>query len=183
MNSGATLRGNGTISSTVSVKDGATLAAGDTLLRGEKLTITKAVTLNAGSTMLVPLYAQDGVYGQSNFALTSLTIKEGAVLELDMSNVQGVEDGKYFTVFAKVPTSRTGEFTVISPAAPADGLVWDTSELYTTGRLYVRSATGIEAHAASSADGKDGKCYDLNGRRVSGSAGGIVIRDGKKIAR
>lgn len=138
VNSGATLKGQGTITAAVTVKSGATLAAGDTIMSGKKLTIKGAVTLSSGATLQVPLVNNDTkAYAQNNFAFTTLNIANGAVLELDMANVtKSLEKNKCFTVFATVPKTVTGQFT-ISPATPGEGLEWDTTTLFTDGKLYI----------------------------------------------
>lgn len=143
VNSGATLKGQGSIAGAVTVKSGAMLVAGDTIMQGKKLTIKGAVNMNAGSTLVVPVVNNDTKsYAQNNFAFSKLTIGSGAVLEIDMANVtKPLEKNNYFTVFATVPTTRTGEFT-ISPETPGEGLEWDTSTLYTDGKLYIVAKGG-----------------------------------------
>ena len=59
---------------------------------------------------------------------------------------------------------------------PAEGLEWDTSTLYTDGKLRVRAATGTGIGDIN-ADGKNGVYYDLNGRPVTTpQSSGIYIR-------
>lgn len=137
--SDATLKGQGTIAGPIIVKNGGTLCAGDSITYGKTLTLNGAVTLQSGATMKVPVVNNGTTsYKQNNFSLGStLTIQEGAILELDMANVtKAFEKNNYFTVFTKVPSTVTGSFT-ISPVNPGEGLSWDTSTLFTDGKLYI----------------------------------------------
>ena len=144
VNSGATLKGQGTIAAAVTVNNGGILAAGDTIISGKKLTLNGAVSLKSGSTLCVPVVNNDAKsYAQNNFAVKTLTIADGAILELDMSNVtKALTKGNYFTVFATVPTTVSGSFATIEPAVPAEGLKWDTSSLFTDGKIYIVGENG-----------------------------------------
>lgn len=135
VNSDATLSGTGTIGGKITVNKGGILCAGDTV-HGKSLTLNAAVTMKAGSTLKVPCSNENDRYTQMNFIMNStLTIENGAVLELDLSEVKDIQEGKHFTVFAKCPASVNGEF-IISPAKPAEGMKWDTSDLFETGIIY-----------------------------------------------
>ena len=133
----ATLKGEGTIAGPVTVQNGGTIVAGDTITSGKKLTLS-TLNMQSGSTMVVPVVNNEQKsYAQNNFAVTTLSVQNGAVLEIDMTNVTvPFEKNNYIQVFAKAPTTASGSFT-ISPATPGDGLVWDTSTLFTDGKLYI----------------------------------------------
>ncbi len=189
---GATLKGKGSIAGAVTVKSGGTIEAGDTVLYNTKLTIKKAVSFETGSTLRIPLYNNEGVCSQNNLALSStLTIANGATLEFDMANVKDLEAGAAFTVFATAPTTVTGEFTTILPKVPAEGLKWDTTDLYTKGKIYiVADPTGVENVVANNKHDVDAKSksksnalYNISGQRVSKDYKGIVISDSKKYVK
>lgn len=135
----ATLKGQGTLAAPVTIQNGGTLIAGDTIASGKVLTLNGAVTLASGATMVLPVVNNErSSYKQNNFKLGStLTIGSGAVLEIDMTNVSvALEKNNYFTVFSQVPTSVTGTFTIY-PETPGEGLEWDSSTLFTDGKLYI----------------------------------------------
>jgi hypothetical protein len=79
--------------------------------------------------------------------------------------------GSKFTIFDLSATgaSLTGEFASIVPEVPGEGLVWDTSSLYTDGILYVRkdeSETAIETVNGDAARIVTTTYYDLSGKQV-----------------
>lgn len=188
---GATLKGKGTIAGKkVTVESGATLEPGDTNPYGTMLTLKGAVTMKAGSTLRIPLYHLKTSYSQNNVKFSSsLTIADGATLELDMINVKDIEDGAYFTIFAGVPATLNGQFTTILPEKPAEGFLWDTSDLYTTGRLYIKAdPTGVKDVKAETADkaqqhAADDALYNISGQKVDKAYKGIVISDKKKYVK
>ncbi|MDD7127908.1 MAG: autotransporter-associated beta strand repeat-containing protein, partial [Prevotella sp.] len=140
-NEGTTLKGQGSIAGKVTTSAGTIIEAGDTTLYGKTLTFKGAVTLGSGTIVRMSLFKEEGssLYRQNNLKFTSsLTINSDVNLELDMTNVTSTLDhGKYFTIFASVPTTLNGKFAKIYPEKPAEGFEWDDSDLYTTGKLYI----------------------------------------------
>ena len=182
----ATLCGEGSIAGAVTVMSGGIIAAGDTIAYGKTLTFKGAVVMNDSSTLHIPLAVlSDGECRQNAIAFGStLTLNDNVILELDMSNVSEVKEGASFNIFSTVPSSATGEFGIISPSVPGEGLVWDTSELFTTGNLLVTSeSTGVKSVEADRVVTPSGKLYSIDGRQVSDSYKGIVISDGKKYVK
>ncbi len=150
----AKLNGKGTVTGVVTAYNGAVIEAGDTALYGTSLKFKNTLKLQKGSTLRIPLYRKSAMYRQNNimFMSTSLNIAEGVTLELDMVNVDEVEDGGYFTIFGTKPTSVTGTFTTIVPEKPAEGFVWDTTDLYTTGKLYIKAEGGSSENPGETPD-------------------------------
>lgn len=138
----AVLRGTGKImAGTITIKDGGTLAAGDTLVAGKSFNLTGTnITLKKGAMLSVPVSCNGNIVKSNNFKLDKLTIEAGAILKIDMENVQNAlpEDAR-ITALA-VPGVINGKFDTILPAVPAEGMEWDLSELYTDGFIYVRQA-------------------------------------------
>ncbi len=187
--SGATLRGQGLIAGAVSAMNGSTVAAGDTTAYGRSLRFQGAVTMYNGSTMYTSLAKlSDSTCRQNAFAFYStLTLKDGAILQLDLSNVQSLAEGDAFTIFSRVPSETTGTFTTLDPAAPGEGLAWDTSELFSTGVLKVvaEEETGIanvDALTPQKVTQTD-RLYSVDGQQVSDDYHGIVIQDGQKYVK
>ena len=110
-----------------------------------------------------------------------LTLKGG--LKLDNGAILKLNDAMMETDFKagdliKVFTGKaTGEFADIQPATPGEGLVWDTSELYTSGLLKVTTSSSI-SHIRM--EKNNGAVYDLGGHRHTKAGKGIVIQNGRK---
>lgn len=185
-NEGTTLKGKGSIAASVYTYAGTIVEAGDTALYGTALSFKGAVNLGKGTTVRMSLFkgASSSLYRQNNLKfMSSLTIEEDVDLELDMTNVSSeLEDGKYFTIFGYKPSGVKGQFAHIYPETPAEGFVWDDSELYTSGKLYIRAAaTGITSVSSSPASSP---AYDLSGKRVKDlSPRGLYVVGGRKVVR
>lgn len=189
---GTTLKGTGTIAAPVTV-NGGTVEAGDTLPYGSSLTFNGAVKMTKGSTLRIPLYRQSALYRQNNVKFGStLELVDSVALELDMANVKELEDGGAFTIFAKVPTTITGTFGAIIPERPSESLLWDTTDLYTKGKLYVKKDPNYvsvdevvaDTPEEKTASGKGGDAlYNISGQKVGKGYKGIVISDKKKYVK
>ena len=135
VNDGATLAGQGTISGTVLVKNGGTLQAGDTLMK-KTLTLTAAVSLQSGATVITPVTSE----GFNKIMLKSaMTIGENVTLQLAEGSLDAApNDGTQYQVFyLSIGASVKGTFAKILPETPGEGQTWDTSELYTKGVIKV----------------------------------------------
>ena len=182
VNSGATLCGKGTVAGKVTVDRGGTLAVGDTLYdRSDVFTLQGGATIKSGAIVQVGLSRLSTLNRASRIKFGASTTITDAILQLDMSHYDGdIKPDSYFTIFEVSSSSAVkGSFAEIIPAVPAEGLEWDTSELLTKGRLYVRSATGISMPTAHSRWPTD--YYDLQGRKIENPTRGIYIKGGKKI--
>lgn len=180
VSAGATLAGEGTIAGAVTLESEAALYAGDTIAQGKTLTLSKSLTVASGAVVTVPLY-RTGVLNKSNkIALKgTVTLKEGAVLNLDLGYVTNeLKVNSSFTILdlSAAPTIN-GTFTAVTPATPGEGLQWDLTELYETGKIYVRENgyDGIESISGDLLPVRT-ELYDLCGNRLSAeSAQGICI--------
>lgn len=147
VNKGATLCGKGSVAGKVTVNAGATLAVGDTLFnRSDVFTLKAGATIKAGSIVQVGLSRLGTLNRASKIKFGAATTITDAILQLDLTDYDAeFEPDTYFTIF-DVPSSRAvkGSIAEIVPAVPAEGLVWDTSSLFTDGRLYVRDASSVE---------------------------------------
>ncbi len=179
----AVLKGKGTVAGKVTVSKDGTVFAGDTLIAAETLKLTGGCTVNAGGIVEVPLYS-DLETGKSNkIKVTGAFVINDAVLNLNVTKAEDIADDQEFTIFdlATATVSGTG-FTTILPEVPSGTQYWDTKELLTTGKIYVRNnKTSIDGVNADTE--KDAPKYDINGRRVEGETKGLYIQNGKKYVK
>ena len=165
---GATLAGKGSTMAPVVALNGGTIAPGD--LGIGTLTIKNNVTLQAGAVLEIEV---DRAAKTNDKLSVSNTFKTAGILSLKLVGGE-YADGDGFTILSA--KTYSGEFGAIDPAVPAEGLEWDTSTLYTDGKLRVRAATGTGISDINAA-GKTGVYYDLNGRPVTTpQSSGIYIR-------
>ena len=143
---GATLAGKGVISGSVTLSEGATLQVGDTLATDQGLTFKAGLKLNSG----VKLQLNDAMRDASR----TLTTR--------------------YRVFILSGGTVTGTFAEIIPAAPGEGMEWDTTELYTKGYLKVAEVTAVTTPDNENS-GKS-EYFNLAGERVDTPAkGGVYI--------
>lgn len=129
VNAGGTLAGNGTINSALTVKNGGFLTPGDFGIGTFK--VNKATTLEKGSMLVIEVNRKNRTHDKLNVTGT-LTIAGDLNILLDDGAFAA---GDVMTILSA--TSYKGQFESIIPEVPAEGLKWDTSELYTTGLLKV----------------------------------------------
>lgn len=180
VNQNATLAGKGSVAGNVTVKDGAIIQAGDTLVDGSKLTMTGTCQLQKGATLLLKA---DGA-GQCNTIATTgtLTISD-ATLEVDVENGAILPTGTAMQVFTAGTVAGTG-FTNIVPAQPSATQAWDTTELMTKGVIKVvdadpdgiYSVMGDTAHASA-------RRYNMQGQAVGTDTYGLLIENGRKVIK
>ena len=164
---GGTLTVNGTHSGTgaVTVAEGATLAG--------KGTLAASVTINGGATLQVG----DTLATDKGLTLKGkLTLKDGAVLRLNDAMMNATKEvGKEYRVFVLSGGSVSGTFAEIVPATPAEGLEWDTTQLYTKGLLRVAEPTAVGSINAATKTKTE--FFQLSGERVDHPAkGGVYIQ-------
>ncbi len=132
VNSGGTLAGSGAVKN-VTVNSGGTL---------EPAANTSAIgtfTVGGALTMKGKLSFKRNATRNDNLVVTGNTTLTDAIIEINASNELSVGDElKILTVSGKI----TGTFTM-SPAAPGEGLSWDTSRLLSEGILSVTESTGL----------------------------------------
>lgn len=149
----ATLAGRGTLNGKVTVKNGGTVAAGDTLvMTGHNLKLKGGLTVEEGGTVSIPVkVSESGVSTTCKMNVTGNMAINGATLNIEFeSGKENVKVGTVFNLFTMTGVKNvSGEgFTSIEPAVPGEGLEWDTSDLFTEGRLRVREASSID-HAVA----------------------------------
>ena len=147
VNEGATLCGKGKVSGKVTVNAGGTIAVGDTTFnQSDVFVLRNGANIKAGAIVQVPIARPRSLNRASKIQFIGTTTIKDAILQLDMTEVvTELEANSSFAIFdLSTATSFTGNFKEIVPAVPAEGLVWDTSSLFTTGKIYVREASGIE---------------------------------------
>jgi len=179
---GSMLKGKGTIAGAVTVGSESIVHAGDTLINAHTLTLSGGLTVLSGGIVEMPLFS-DGTNAKANKIKCTGTMKlnDGAVLQLDMSEVQTIKDDQVFQILDVSGTTFDGEFTSILPEKPSDTQEWDTSKLYTNGLIYVRASTDGIRDINADAD-KAAPKYNMQGQRIS-KAGEkqIYIQNGKKL--
>jgi autotransporter-associated beta strand protein len=127
---GGVLGGTGSLLSPVTVLAGGTLAPGTSIG-----TLTVANTVNLGGTNLMEVDKTGGFITSDQLAgVTTLTY--GGTLQLALSG-DPLAPGDAILLYSAA--AYAGTFAAIEPATPGAGLVWDTSELATTGTLKVAS--------------------------------------------
>ncbi len=136
--SGAVLGGKGSTQAPVVIEDGATLSPGD--MGTGILTLKNTCNLKSGSRLLIDI-------NRKNFSKDQLkcssTLTIAGDLELNLIDGQYAAGNSLQILSA---SKYSGQFANIIPAKPADGLIWDTSALYTSGVLRVKDdPTGIES--------------------------------------
>lgn len=188
----ATLKGKGTIAGKVTLSSGGIICPGDTMVNLSVLKLTGGLSLQKGSRMQIPLKEKEDGTLTSNLVRVAgaLSITSGAVLELDMSRISNhvFQEGEVVSVFSTPSsmTGNTGQFSSIEPATPAEGLMWDTSTLFSDGKLRVKTdpETDDVQNTVFAPDGTS-ISYDMNGRLVSPFviSKGLYIVGGRKVIK
>ena len=133
------------------------------------------VTVNVGGMLQVgdTLVSDQGLTFSGG-----LKLNNGAILKMNEAMTDhSYQAGDEIRAFSG---NVNGTFSEIQPATPGEGLVWDTSELYTKGLLKVAAANSISTIQAKK---KDCPVYDLGGHRHTTARKGIVIQDHQKMVR
>lgn len=158
------VNGQHTGKGSITVRKGAILAG--------KGSLTGATTINDGGILQVgdTLATDKGLTFNGGLKLNS-----GAILRLNDAMME--TDFKAGDQIKAFTGKATGEFADILPAIPGEGLVWDTSELYTSGLLKVTTSSSI-SHIRM--EKNNGAVYDLSGHRHTKAGKGIVIQNGRK---
>jgi len=127
--SGGTLAGNGILSGPVTVNSGGALAPGNPL---GTLRITNDLTLSAGSTTFMQVQHSP----LTNDSVTVLgTLNEGGTLSVTNSGAAAFANGDTFKLFSA--GAYSGSFTTLVLPPLIGNLVWNTSNLKTSGTLSV----------------------------------------------
>ena len=140
---GGTLGGVGTITGPLVVHSGGTLAPGNVATPIGTFTLGGAVTLSGTSSMDV-IKSGGGI--ANDFLTTLDTLTLGGTLRLNLTG-EALADGDAIVLFGF--NSATGAFSSIVPATPGPGLMWDTSDLATSGTLRVLAPPQLEFGSVS----------------------------------
>jgi len=134
---GATLAGKGSTMAPVVVKDGGAIAPGDMAIG--QLSLKGDVTFNTASRLEIDINRSSRLCDK---LICGNTLKLAGSLCLNLLGGQYAASDAMTILSAK---TYSGEFSQIVPEAPAEGLMWDTSTLYTNGILRVVSTDGISS--------------------------------------
>lgn len=136
VNDGATLAGEGSIASAVTLNEGAIIQGGDTVVdRNLGLTLTKALKVGKGAIVNVQANRAES---NTIYADGAITLGEGAILQVNGGTIdEAPYDKTEYHVFTSSALNITGTFAEIQPATPGEGQEWDTTDLYTEGILRV----------------------------------------------
>lgn len=155
------VNGQHTGTGAVTVRKGATLAGTGSL--------AGAVTINIGGTLQV------GDTLATDHGLTfsgGLKLNNGAILKLNEAMTEAkYKEGDEIKVYTG---TVTGQFAEIQPATPGNGMIWDTTELYTKGVLKV--IAGNDIHNLPTNKSGNATYYALDGKPVSIPTHGIYIK-------
>lgn len=136
VNGGATLAGKGTVGGAVTVKSEGTVYAGDTLVDGSTLTLSKTISVAEGATVIVPATSLTC----NSIALKgNMTIADGAVLQLGDGGEfdKAPYDATVYQVFKLSGGTISGTFKEVVLPVLGEDQTWDTSALYTEGVIKV----------------------------------------------
>ncbi len=180
--SGATLAGQGTVVAPVTVKRGGAVFAGDSIVSLKVFNLKGKVTMQSGSSVIVPIRYSNATFRNNKLLASSMTLNSGVALELDMTNVdEALPDDKAITIFAS-GTKITGEFAEIIPAQPSATQKWDTSDLYTKGVIYVRNADYGTSVKGVNAESGEAEIFTIDGRKSTAmESGKLYVKNGKKL--
>ena len=183
--SGATLSGTGSLAGRVTVNNGGTVHAGDTLTNIKTLTLNGGLNVQQGGVVEIPLTTAGNFARCNKLKVVGTMNISNAVLSLDISEAAQIADDKSFTVFDLTNATVSGAgFARIEPERPSPTQVWDTSQLLTTGRLFVRSAEDVGVVDILNSEPHSPSAFNLMGMPVntrSAAPGLIITADGKKI--
>jgi len=134
---GGTLSGKGTVKNII-LKKGATVTAGQTLTLSGTLTATGQLTSEGGATLRIKIARR---------IHDKLCISNNATFGKDTLEII-VDEGRTMTIgeeFTLIECGGTLSGNFIIKGVPAEGLMWDTSDLLSKGVVRVASTEGIHA--------------------------------------
>lgn len=140
VNNEATLCGKGSVKGKVTVNDGGKVAVGDTLFnKADVFTLNGGLNLVRGGVIEVPLYRKQTLNSAAKIKFAANSTFNGT-LKLDMTNVTiDIPDNSSFTIFTiESGVTLSGSISAVEPAQPSETQEWDLSELFTTGKVYIR---------------------------------------------
>ena len=176
VNDGGILMGAGQTASVVVNAGGSLHASKSTLLTGD-ITITGTLKINKNGRIRVRGRSTNTKV--DNFKVAGNITLNNPVFVMERLSGEWIPDAEYqvFTGEGKITLTGTPTF---EPAVPADGYVWDYSQLASTGILkVVADPSAIESINPDELG--DSEVYDMQGRKVENPVSGLYIVNGKKV--
>lgn len=172
---GATLSGTGTLPGAITVKKGGILMAGDSVILSKKFYLTGTTALQSGAILHVMMRFNGTTIYTNQIEANKLTLSSGTILEIDMDHIEGsLPSDKSIRVFT-TGSSVSGKFSKIVPAQPSDTQVWDTTDLYTKGVIYVRDNPDAISGTAQTPSNVE-SVYRMDGVKAGQQTPGIQIQ-------
>jgi len=139
---GASLLGSILFSGTVTIKNGGNLIVGSTTLStAKKITIKKTLTLEAEALTEMKIFP--GASTTCDQLVVEQQFTPGGTLKITKVSTSTLSEGMSFQLFV-LGTQATSTFSNLILPELADGLSWDTSSLYTEGKLVVQKGNGSQ---------------------------------------
>jgi autotransporter-associated beta strand protein len=139
---GSTLTGALTCNSAVTMKSGSTLLPGKSTYSTVKtLTFSKNLTSLTGSNTVMKVLG--GVSGACDKLVIGGTYAPGGTLTVNRIGITPMGDGTTFQLLT-VAAWGTTRFDSISLPDLGETYAWDTTQLYSAGKLIVRAVTGLD---------------------------------------
>ena len=140
--SGGTLTGSLTIGGTTILKSGSTLIPGtSTLTTYRKITVNNSLTLQHGCSVNMKIFG--GVTSTCDQLVVSGTFAPEGVLRISKPTVSLITEGAVFQLFSAGVISSTRFDSIILPEN-TNVTEWDTTLLYTEGKLVASKINAIE---------------------------------------
>lgn len=174
----ATLCGTGSISGRITVKGGGIITVGDTVFdKKAVLTVASGLAVEQDGIVAIPLYRKETLNSNPKIKLSGNCTMDG-MLHLDMTNVTiPLLANSSFQLFTLASGAKlSGTLQGIEPAIPQEGMQWDTSELFTTGKLYIRTDEYMTSVYPSATDPVRVEYYDMCGLRTTPDARQCIVR-------
>lgn len=181
VNADATLAGKGSIAGIVNVNAGAILQAGDTLINNSRLTLKNNVNIT-NATVVIPVSGNATAWAQNSITVGGMLSVNNSELVINLDNFSGtLTPGTTIKIFNLSKNITGNGFTAITPEIPAANLIWDTSELATSGVIKVADATAI--HTVNTVGtSSSALIYNIAGVKTN-KAKGLFIQEGKKYIK
>jgi autotransporter-associated beta strand protein len=166
---GGTLTGSLTIGGPTTLKTGSTLNPGSTSVKyAKKITVNNNLTLQAGCHVNMKIFG--GVYASCDQLVVKNTFAPGGILNITAPTSYLISEGSVFQLF-NAETISTTRFDSIYLPQNTNVSEWDTTKLYSEGKLIAAKATALDKPGS----GKDFDVYPtiIYGETVL-SAGSIM---------
>lgn len=164
---GATLAGTGSTVAPVIVEQGGAIAPGDFSIG--TFTVNNDVTVNEGASLYFEI---DGNKHIADKLAVTGTLNINGSLNINLIDGQYAIGDKY-TIFSA--GSYKGDITEIIPAVPAEGLIWDTTQLLTKGEIRIISESEAGIDNVTADNPVNIEYYTVDGLQADADAEGLLI--------